>query len=226
MADLTSYALDGGIATITMDDGKVNALSVDLLGSISHAFDRAAADEAVVVLTGRASTFSAGFDLRAQDWQAMVGAGGRLAEKLLSHPHPVVAACNGNAIAMGAFLLLSADLRIGVAGEHKLGLNEVAIGMTLPWFGIELARHRLARPWFDRCTITGALLDPEQAREAGFLDTLVAPEELAAAAQSAAHDLLRVDRKAHAATKLRVRERVLAGVRAGAERIERGDQEW
>ncbi|MBJ7330167.1 MAG: crotonase/enoyl-CoA hydratase family protein [Solirubrobacteraceae bacterium] len=169
MADLTTYALADGIAAITMDDGKVNALSPAMLGELSAAFDRARDDEAVVLLTGRATTLSAGFDLRApaEEWQGMVGAGARLAEKILSHPLPVVAACNGNAIAMGAFLLLSCDYRVGAAGQFGIGLNEAVIGMTLPWFGIELARHRLTPPYFDRCTITGVILDPAEAQAQG-----------------------------------------------------------
>jgi enoyl-CoA hydratase len=120
---------------------------------------------------------------------------------------------------MAGFVLLSCDVRIGAAGDFKLGLNEVAIGLTVPWFGIALAEHRLARPYADRCLNTGVLLDPEEARAAGFLDRVVAPERLHEEALAAARALAAVDRSAHAATKLRIRERALAGVRAGIERI-------
>jgi enoyl-CoA hydratase len=63
MSELATYELDGGIATITMDDGKVNALSPSMLRAIHAAFDQAEQDGAVVVLTGREAFFSAGFDL-------------------------------------------------------------------------------------------------------------------------------------------------------------------
>jgi len=192
-----------------------------MLAELSKAFDRAEQDGAVVLLTGRERTFSGGFDLRAapDDWPAMVAAGARLAERILSFPQPVVAACNGNAVAMAGFLLLSCDVRIGAAGDFKLGLNEVAIGLTVPWFGIALAEHRLARPYADRCLITGALLEPDEARAAGFLDRVVAPEQLHDQASAAARSLAALDRTAHGATKLRIRGRVLAGVRSGIERI-------
>jgi len=221
MTSLTTYELVDGIATITMDDGKANALSVDMLAALSAAFDRAEADAAVIVLTGRERTFSGGFDLRTEPagWPAMVAAGARLAERLLSFPQPVLAACNGNAVAMGGFLLLACDVRIGAAGDFKLGLNEVAIGLTVPWFGIALAEHRLARPYADRCVTTGALLDPQEACTAGFLDRVVAPEALYGEARAGAGALAAIHRTAHAATKLRIRERALAGVRAGLERI-------
>jgi enoyl-CoA hydratase len=219
----SSYELADGVAHITMDDGKVNALSKAMLDELSAQFDQAERDEAVVVLSGRASTFSAGFDLRTEPagWPEMLAAGASLAERMLSFPRPVIAACNGNAIAMGAFLLLSADYRVGVPGDFKIGLNEVAIGLTLPWFGVALAQHRLTRPYFDRCTVTGVVLDPEEALRAGFLDALDA--DVAAHARAAAAQLAGVNMTAHAATKLRVRQDVLAGVRDGIERINAGD---
>jgi enoyl-CoA hydratase len=226
---LTAYELADGIATIAMDDGKVNALSVAMLGEVSAGFDRAADDEAeVVVLTGARSTFSAGFDLRteAEGWPEMLVAGARLAERMMSFPRPVLAVCNGNALAMAGFLLLSADHRVGTAGDFKIGLNEVRIGLTMPWFGIEIARHRLTRPYFDRCTVTGVVLGPEEARAAGFLDELVAPDELETAAGAAAADLKGIKQEAHAATKLRIREDAIAGIRDGIDRIEKNDREW
>jgi enoyl-CoA hydratase len=221
MSPLVSYELLDGVATIAFDDGKANALSVAMLAELSAALDRAEADGAIVLLTGRERTFSGGFDLRTEpaDWPAMVSAGARLAERVLSFPQPTVAACNGNAVAMGGFLLLACDVRIGAEGDFRLGLNEVAIGLTVPWFGIALAEHRLARPYADRCLLTGALLDPQEARAAGFLDRVVAPARLGGEARDAARALAGVDRSAHAATKLRIRERALAGVRAGIERI-------
>jgi enoyl-CoA hydratase len=225
---LTSYDSADGIATITMDDGKVNALSAEMLTEVAAQFERAEADGATVVLTGRRQTFSAGFDIRCEQerWPEMVAAGATLAEQIMSFPGPVVAACNGNAIAMGAFLLLSADYRVGARGDFRIGLNEVAIGLTIPWFGIEIARHRLTRPYFDRCTITGTLLGPGEAKVAGFLDEIIEPDRLMPAAEEAARTVAALDRGAHKANKLRVREAALAGVREGIDRIKSGDREW
>ncbi len=223
-----SYSLEDGVATIAMDDGKVNVLSPAMLAEIAAALDRAEEDGAIVLITGREQTFSAGFDLRCPPEQAaeMIGGGAHLAERLMSFPAPVVAACNGNAIAMAAFMLLCSDVRVGVGGDFRIGLNEVAIGLTIPWFGISVARHRLARPYFDRCTVTGAMLDPEEAATAGFLDRLVEPDALRDAALEAAAELGALNRGAHRATKLRVREEALAGVRDGIERIGSPDRDW
>jgi enoyl-CoA hydratase len=218
----TTYDLSDGIATITMDDGKANALSSAMLAELTEQFARAETDEAVVVLTGRERTFSAGFDLKTapEGWPQMLVDGATMAERIMSFPRPVVVACNGNAIAMGGFLLLSADVRIGAAGAFRIGLNEVAIGLTLPYFGIAIARHRLSREYFDRATITGALFDPAEAQKAGFLDKVVEPDELAGAAREAATQLAGINMPAHLATKTRVREEAIAGIRDGIDRIE------
>lgn len=218
----TTYALDGGIATITLDDGKVNALSPQMSAAVMGELDRAEQDGAVVVLTGRAATFSAGFDLRvpAEEWPEMLVAGARLARRLVGFPRPTVIACNGNAIAMGAFLLLSADLRIG-APQGRIGLNEVAIGLTVPWFGIALAEHRLTTPGYHRALVTGAVVAPDEAVALGFLDQ-TAPDPLAAA-HAAAAALKGIDMNAHAGTKERVRAPVIAALDEGIERLERGE---
>src|SRR5690606_22123234 len=120
MSDLVSYAFADGVATLTMDDGKANAMGPAMQAALNAALDRAEADKAIVVLTGRPGMFSGGFDLsvfKAGDpkvtFQMLTG-GAQLAQRLLSYPHPVIAACSGHAVAMGLFLLLCADVRIGL----------------------------------------------------------------------------------------------------------------
>src|SRR5262249_36054499 len=120
MSTPVTYQLEDSIARISMDDGKMNVLSVDMLFELGRAFDRAKADRAVVLLAGREGVFSGGFDLRAlaaggPDAYTMVRMGFELAERILAFPTPVVVACTGHAIAMGAFLLLSGDYRVGAA---------------------------------------------------------------------------------------------------------------
>ena len=143
--------------------------------------------------------------------------GATLAERILSFPAPVAVACTGHAFPAGAFLLMAADTRVGADGPFKLGLNEVRIGLTLPWFAVVLARHRLTPAHFDHAAVTGAMFDPQAAREAGLLDAVVPPDELDTVALAAAQDLTAIDRRAHAATKLRVRQPVLDELRSSIE---------
>jgi enoyl-CoA hydratase len=220
MSNWVSYRRTGMVATITMDDGKVNGLSPSMLREINGALDRAEADKAVVILTGREGVFSAGFDLRILkagrfDAVTMLRSGFELAERLLSFPFPVVVACNGHALAMGTFLLLSADYRIGVSGPYKFAANEVAIGLTVPRAAIEVCRQRLTPAIFSRAVMLSEVFSPETAIQAGFLDAVVAPEELQSFAATYAEKLSKLDMKAHSKTKLRARKHTLQAVRAG-----------
>ena len=222
MAKLATYELDGGIATIAMDDGKVNALSIEMLKAVLACLDRAESDEAVVILTGRDGYFSAGFDLkvfseRPQEIVEMLTLGARLSERVLSFPTPVIVACGGHAIAAGTFAALAADVRIGAEGPFKLGLNEVRIGLTVPLYVVELARQRLAPAHFNRALITAEMYGPEGAVDAGILDRVVPPAELEGAGREAAEALAGLDMAAHSATKLRVREGALVAFRAAVE---------
>jgi enoyl-CoA hydratase len=210
MGTLVSYQLDDSVATITMDDGKVNVLSLAMLTELGAALGRAAADRAAVVLTGRDGVFSAGFDLpvlRAGGREAadLLRAGFDLAARLLAFPTPVVVACSGHAVAMGAFLVLSGDYRIGARGPYKLTANEVAIGITMPRAAVEICRQRLTPACFNRAVVIADIFPPEEAVAAGFLDRVAEPAELRAAAAAAAAQLARLDLDAHAATKLRAR---------------------
>lgn len=222
MAELVTYHRVDHISTISMDDGKVNVFSITMLRALHQAFDEAERDGTVVLLTGRPGYFSAGFDLQVlagprEDVVTMLRLGATLAERILSFPAPVAVACTGHAFPAGAFLLMAADTRIGADGPFKLGLNEVRIGLTLPWFAVILARHRLTPAHFDHAAVTGAMFDPQGAREAGLLDAVVPPQELETVALAAAHDLTTLDRRAHAATKLRARQQVLGELRTSIE---------
>ena len=220
MAERVTYQRDGRRAHIRMDDGKVNAMNVALLSELHEAFDRAAAESALVILRGREAIFSAGFDTKvfasgdADGSRAMVRLGAELALKVLSFPTPVITVTTGHAYPMGAFLMLSADWRIGTTGAWRTGMNEVQIGLTVPTFALEVARQRLAPAYFSRTAITGEMYDPKEALVAGFLDQLVAPADLDAAVESAAARLEGVDPAAHAATKLRARAGAIAAIRA------------
>jgi enoyl-CoA hydratase len=222
MSDLLSYSRDDRVAAVTLDDGKVNALSIPMLHELHAAFDQAEADGALVVLGGREGYLSAGFDLNVfrsepERLPEMLRLGATLCERMLSFPTPVLVASSGHAIAAGSFLLLSADARIAVDGPFKIGLNEVRIGLTMPLFVVEIARHRLAPAHFDRAVISAAMYGPAEAVTAGFLDRVVAPEELAEATATTAADLAGLNPEAHAATKLRARGTALAALREAIE---------
>jgi len=222
MSSPATYQLKDSVVTITMDDGKVNVMSVAMLTALNGALDKAAADRAVVVLTGRQGMFSAGFDLKTltaggPDAQKMVTMGFELAHRMLSFPTPIIVACSGHAIAMGVFLVLAGDYRIGADGPFKIGANEVAIGITMPHFGVEICRQRLAPAHFNRAVIFSEMYSPADAVPAGFLDKVVPAAELQNEAQKFAASLTKLNMTAHAASKLRLRDQTLKAIRAAIE---------
>ncbi|WP_122663849.1 crotonase/enoyl-CoA hydratase family protein [Pseudomonas viridiflava] len=222
MSDLISYQLEDGIATLTLSNGKVNAISPAVVAAFNSALDQAEKDRAVVIITGQPGILSGGYDLKVMTSSAeaaisLVKEGSTLARRMLAHPFPIVIACPGHAVAKGAFLLLSADYRIGVEGPFSIGLNEVQIGMTMHHVGIELARDRLRKSAFHRSVINGEMFDPAGAVNAGFLDKLVSVEELSEAARTVALQLKKINMSAHKNTKLKVRKALLETLDAAIE---------
>lgn len=194
-SDAVTLTIDGAVATIVIDDGKANALSHDVLGGIEHALDEIEASDArALVVLGRPGKFSAGFDLSVmtagpQQARDLLGRGARLGLRLYEFPLPVVFGVTGHALAMGGILLCCADVRIGARGPFKLGLPEVRIGMPVPAFAVELCRDRVDARWFTRALQLALHLSPDEALEAGFLDQVVEPEEVAALAATVAAEL-------------------------------------
>ena len=213
--ELIDLDINEKIAIITLKNGKVNAISHQVIAEINDALDQAESAGAVVILTAQPGIFSAGFDLKtmkesSESAVALVTAGSTLSRRMLSFPLPIIGACSGHAIAKGAFLLLSCDYRIGSLGKFKIGLNEVTIGMTMHQAGIEIARNRIPTNYLTRSVINAELFSPETAVLAGFLDTLVEPEQLMATAKAAATHMLTLNMDAHHGTKLKTRKDILA----------------
>lgn len=229
VTDIVSYGYVDGVATITMDDGKVNAVSPTLQAGLHVALDRAEADGAVVVLRGRDGAFSAGFDLEVlgRGGEAaieMVMGGWVLARRLLAFPRPVVIACTGHAVAMGAFLTMTADHRVATTRRAKFATNEVAIGMTMPHTAILLMRHRLTPAACDRAMLLAETFTPQGAMAAGFVDELVEPDELDGHLAALGTRLAALDAAAHRRSKERARAGLLSAIDTAMEQ-DRADLE-
>jgi len=222
MTEPVSYLLDDGVATVTLNNGKVNAISPDVIAGLNAALDRSEADKAIIILTGQPGVLSGGYDLKVmtsspEAAMGLVQSGSALARRMLAHAQPIIVACSGHAVAKGAFLLLSADYRVGADGPFSIGLNEVQIGMTMHHVGIALARDRLRLAAFNRAVINAEMFNPQGAKEAGFLDAVVSPEELMPAALACAVHFKKLNRTAHANTKRKARKPLLDALDAGME---------
>lgn len=182
---IVDYELKDSVAILRIDDGKANAVSHVFIDAVNAGLDRAAQEARAAVIVGRPKRFSAGFDLAVvrdggpKAARGLVAAGAKMLMKMYVHPQPLLISCTGHAIAAGALMLLAADTRIGAEGDFKIGLNEVAIGMTLPYFLVALARERLSKRHLTQAIIQSRLYDPAGAVDAGFLDRACPADRLA-----------------------------------------------
>jgi len=212
--------IEDGVAVVRLDDGKANAVSHALIDQLHAALDRAEADASAVAILGREGRFSAGFDLSvmtqgADATRGLVRAGGELLMRLYVHPQPTVAAVTGHALAAGALLCLACDTRLGAAGAPaKIGLNETAIGMGLPWYGVRLGEARLSVRHRQRAVLQAEIYDMAGAVDAGYLDEVIQGDVTAAAAERA-RSLGRLPSGAYGFTKRRLRQALVDDVLAG-----------
>lgn len=212
------YTLQDRLAIIRIDDGKRNALSPSVLREIYGALDRAESDRATVIITGREDVFSAGFDLNVMkrggtNALRMLRAGYALTARVLAYPYPVIAACNGHSLAMGVFLMLSADYVIGSRGDYKIAANEVAIGLTMPRVAAAMLRHRLNPSAYQRAVTVSQYFSVDAALESGFFDELVNVADLQSRAEELADSFQALDERAHTVSKRRIRAALIRKIR-------------
>lgn len=218
MSELVRYRLEGKTAVVEMDDGKANALSVAMIDALLAALARAEGEANAMVLAGRPDRFCAGFDLRVmmsgpEHAKALLTRGSDLLMGLYGTPLPLVIACTGHALAGGALVVLTGDLRVAAAGAFKIGLNEVAIGMPVPLLAMELARDRLSAAALPRATLMAHVHTPDEALVAGYVDEVVPAAEVLPRALAEANRLGALGRLPYRLTKERLRGRTITYIK-------------
>ncbi|SOU86207.1 crotonase/enoyl-CoA hydratase family protein [Tenacibaculum dicentrarchi] len=218
MSALIDYTSEENYVIITLNNGKVNAISHEVIDSLNQLLDKAEAQKKVVILTGQPGIFSAGYDLKGMTTSPesalkLVTKGSKLSHRMLSFPTPIITACTGHAIAKGAFLLLSADYRLGAEGNFKIGFNEVLIGMTMHNAGVQIAKGRLTPNYVNRSVNNAEMYSPKDAVTAGFLDKIVPEIQVLPTAIKIAEMFAKLNLKAHHQTKLKVRKTALRSLK-------------
>ena len=221
-SEILTYTLEGTTAFVQMDDGKANALSGPMIDALLSALARAEKEASAMVLASRPDRFCAGFDLRVMmsspaAAKELLGHGANLLMKLYGASIPLVVACTGHALAGGALVLLTGDVRVGAAGAFRIGLNEVSIGMPVPVLAMELSRDRLSPTELARATLMAQIYGPEEAAKIGYLDAVVPAADVLARAREEAARLGALPRSPFAATKTRLRSKTIAHVLATLE---------
>ncbi len=211
------YSLENNIAVLHFDDGKVNAVGHQFIDDMVEGLNKAQSEASAVMIKGKDGIFSAGFDLKElqkgeKEFTSLVNRGFKLLTRLFSHPQPTVAVCNGHAAGMGAFLLLASDTRVGATGDYKINLPETSIGMHFNETLTALIYARVDCRYQTMTMVQSQPLTPELAVKAGFLDIVVAPEQLLAQATGYAQGLAELPAEFYKINKLDLRSGPLASM--------------
>lgn len=225
---------EGGVRLLTLDRPPANAIEKTLLTDLSAALEDARTDDAVraLVITGAGKFFSGGLDLTEipRDGESM-----RLLHdlyrdshlQLLTMPKPTIAMLSGHAIAGGLILVLACDCRLGLNGDYRLGLNEVAIGASFPKMASEIVRLRLTHAQASELLLGAALYPPSHALRLGVVDELLPADTFEATVLGRAARLGAFPREAYAHTKAALVAEAAARVKAEtAEEAARGAAVW
>ena len=205
--ELVKLNIDGDVSIITLDDGKANVFSPLMTEAIESLLDQVPQDKGALLITGRLGIFSGGFDLKImssgdmEEIKRMVKVGFSLLTRIYSFPRPVVCACTGHAIALGAFLLLCGDYRLGAEGDFMIGANEVRNNMSVPEPILELSRTRINKTHWFRAILNAEMYAPNKAISAGYLDETIDLEKLMDLALKKASDLATLDHPVYQITK-------------------------
>ena len=204
LATLTS---EGDVSIITLNDGKANVFSPEMSKTISSLLDEVPDDKGSLVITGRPGIFSAGFDLKiissgdASAVSSMIKTGFTLLARVYNFPRPVIAACSGHGVALGAFLLCCADYRIGAKGQFIVQANETRNNMYIPTPILEISKTRISKTHWYRAILNAEAYPIEKAIEPGYLDEVVEAESLMTRAMEVANDLATLGHPHYKTTK-------------------------
>jgi 3,2-trans-enoyl-CoA isomerase len=207
---------------LRMDKARGNAIDADLVEDLIQGAGEAARDDdvrGVLLASAHPRLFCPGLDLVSLtrlDRRGLEGFLGRFAEmvsRLYALPKPMVAAVSGHAIAGGCILALTADYRTLAAGA-SIGLNEVKIGLPLPWSVALLVRAVVAPAALGRVALLGRNLADQDAKDAGMADEIVPAAEVEEASLARLAEFADKDPRAVATTKAYLRNSVLAEMKA------------
>lgn len=216
------YERADSIAIITMDDGKVNTIEAKWIEEWEEILNRIRSENVQgILIRGRPGVFSAGLDLKLlptyspDELRSFVAHYEEAMRSLFLLEIPVVAEVTGHALAGGAVLLLACDLRISDPTDKKIGLNETAIGITLPPFVIAMAQACLNPPYIPEALMAGKVYNPHDALASGYLTTLVETEERTQYALETTQRLAALPQEPYRQVKRYLRERALKDVPPG-----------
>ena len=207
MEKLATLESKEDVSIITIDDGKANVFSKNMIDAFNECLDNVPTDKGSLIITGREGMFSAGFDLKVissgdiEKIRDMTLNGFKLLARIFSFPRPVLAACSGHGIALGTFLLCCCDYRIGIKGEYMVGANEMRTNMVIPTPILELIKFRVTQSYKYRAVLGGEMFALEDATKTGIIDEITESNNLMNTAMEKAKDLSTMGNPSYSLTK-------------------------
>ena len=207
MEKLATLESKDDVSIITIDDGKANVFSKNMIDAFNECLDNVPTDKGSLIITGREGMFSAGFDLKVissgdiEKIRDMTLNGFKLLARIFSFPRPVLAACSGHGIALGTFLLCCCDYRIGIKGEYMVGANEMRTNMVIPTPILELIKFRVTQSYKYRAVLGGEMFALEDATKTGIIDEITESNNLMNTAMEKAKDLSTMGNPSYSLTK-------------------------
>jgi len=229
MADkLLRHEENRGVHRLVMDHGP-NALDRPLIGALRETLGDLVNDgaPAVTLASEHPRLFCPGWDLKLlggaqrDEVAAFLGAFNALILDFFSYPGPTAAAIGGHSVAGGCLLALTCDLRVMAAGQARLGLSELNLGVPVPGNSLRMLRARLSSPALDELVFRGEGCTAERARDLGIVHRTADPNDLLTATDIELAKLAGRPRRAFVETK----KLVLGGVWAEMERTRAEEDE-
>jgi len=215
--EYVQLSVDDGIAAVALNRPKVNAIDEQVVSELRDVFRELALDKHVraVILTGRGSFFSFGFDIPGfmdyprEEFHRFIMSFSDLVQRIFVFPKPVIAALNGHAVAGGCVLAIACDRRIMVTGKAKIALNELTLGASVFTSIAEILKYTVGPRTAQLLLYTGKMNSAEEALAMGLVDRVVSAEDLNDAALGAANELAGWDVFAFGSVKRLLRKEAL-----------------
>lgn len=204
-----SVSKDNGIAIVTLNRGKVNALNEPLIEQLSRTFTDLEDDNTVeaVVITGQGKFFSFGFDIpeflgySKDSFTRYLIKFTNLYTSMFLFQKPIVAALNGHTIAGGCMLSLACDFRIMVSDKAKISLNEISFGALVFAGSIELLKSCVNQRNSESILFSGKMYSAYEAIQLGLIDQISSSEKLIEDSKNVAREYANKDKTAFKSLK-------------------------
>lgn len=217
-----SYHVENNRATITMDDGKANAMNFDYFEEMNSVLaEIESSGSQVLIIKGRQGFFSGGLDVKLMstltpnDIDTLAETFARTMLRVFVYSIPTIAVCTGHAIAGGAMLAFACDRRYVINGNYRIQMNEHVIGIPLPSWMLLIGQSAIPAGLQTEALLHAKTYTPKQTLDAGIFHGLIDNgEDITAAIKSEVEALMSLNVPAYSISKKRLREKDIKGVLA------------